>query len=126
MWPRPSVADGEQFGAGAAERVDDGVRRQAGAGRDLVDRLRDIEKIAAAELALRILRRVAVRLDAEPPPHHGRIIAGHGGDLAIGPDVERAFGLVRADGSPAASGGMLSASSADRNPPSRSVRSRIT
>ena len=93
--PRPALAHGKQLRARAAERVDDGFRRLAGSSRDVVDRLRDIEEVPARELALRILRRVAVRLDAEPPPHDRRIVARHGADLGVGPDVERAFGLVR-------------------------------
>ena len=35
----------------------------------------DVEQVPARELALRILRRVAVRLDAESPPHDRRIVA---------------------------------------------------
>ena len=34
-------------------------------------------------------------LDAKPPPHNRRIVAGHRANLRVRPDVERAFGLVR-------------------------------
>jgi hypothetical protein len=80
--------------------------------RDLVDRSRHVEEVLAGELLLRILRRVAVRLDAEPQLHERRVVAEQLVDLVGAPEIERAFLLVR-DGDSASSGGTLSASSAE-------------
>ena len=84
---------------------------QTAARRDVVDRLRDIQEILAAELALRILRRVPIGLDAEPPTRDVGIGAEERRDFVVRPDVERAFGLVSA--CVRSSGGKLSASSAE-------------
>ena len=42
------------------------------------------------------LRRVAVGLDAEPPPDDVGVVAEQRVDLVVAPEVERAFRLVRA------------------------------
>ena len=72
----------------------------------------DVQEVLAGELLLRIVRRVAVRLDAEPPLDDRRIAAEQRVDLVVAPQIERAFRLVGV-GSSACSGGTLSASSAE-------------
>jgi hypothetical protein len=77
--------------ANARERRHDLVGRTVAATRDVLDRLRRIEKVPAAELPLRILRRVPVGLDTKSPPRDIRIISEQRGNLGIRPDVERSF-----------------------------------
>ena len=69
---------------------------QTAACSDVVDRLGDIQEILATELPLRILRRVPIGLDAEPPTRDVGIGAEECRDFVVRPDVERSLGLVSA------------------------------
>ena len=89
--PRPLRARVEQDLAGAAERVDDRVGRLPRPRRDVFDRLRGVEQVLARELSLRILRRVAARLDAEALADDLGVVSEERADLVVRPDVEGAL-----------------------------------
>ncbi len=71
--------------APAVEDVDDFVGRFSGAGRQLVDRSRHIEKVLAGEFLLRIGRGIAARLDPEALLDDGRIVPEQRVDLVGAP-----------------------------------------
>ena len=112
MRPRTLDPRLEQPQPRAVQHIDDLGRGLSRVPRDVVDRARDVQQILAGELLLRIDRRVAARLDAESQLDDRGVGAEQRVDLVGAPQIERAFGLVRV-GSPACSGGTLSASSAE-------------
>ena len=92
--------------------------RCAGLAGDVVDRTRHVEQVLAGELLLRIVRRVAARLDAEPRLDDRRVVAEQRVDFVGAPQVEGAFLLVRRAARP------LPAGRCRRLRPNRSRRRR--
>ena len=80
----------------------------ARAHRDVFDRLRRVEQVLAGELSLRILGRIAARLDAEALPHDIRVVTQERADLLVA--TRRRRPLRACDRPP---GTRLSASSAE-------------
>ena len=52
-----------------------------------------VEQVQVRELAMRVMGRVAVRLDAVSEPNHLGVVTEQVLDLRLAPDVERPFGL---------------------------------
>ena len=86
------------------------------------------QNIFAAEFILRIapFRRISVRLNTVMKIENLGGIAQRCVDLLFRPDIECAFGRLRVAGSASAATTGLSASSAEKKPPSFDVMSRAT
>ena len=91
MRARPAAARGEQNLPRTAECRHHFLHRLAGSNGDVLDWLRDVQQVASAKLSLRIVRSIAVRLDAEAAAKGFGILAQQRSDLLVGPDVEGAF-----------------------------------
>src|SRR4030095_1868965 len=95
MRTRPRLAGSKQPLADPAERRYDLVGRLVTSDRDLFDRLGRIEQVLPGEFSLRVVRCVAGRFNPELSASNRSVLPKQTRDLLVGPDVERAFGLMR-------------------------------